>query len=71
MMHNIDVPQRTRSRITILDNSWSGLYGLAFLGALFYFLQQATTFWEGVIGVFKAIFWPGVLLYELLKYLRL
>jgi hypothetical protein len=45
----------------------SGAYGLAFLGALFYFLQHATSFWVGVLGVIKAIFWPAVLIYKVLE----
>ena len=28
----------------------SGVYGLAFIGALVYFLQNATSFWVGVLG---------------------
>jgi hypothetical protein len=51
-----------------VSNQPSAIYGLAFLGALFYFLSHATTFWMGVLGVVKAIFWPGVLIYKLLEY---
>ncbi len=47
-----------------------GIYGLAFIGALVYFIQQATSFWMGVLGFFKAIFWPAVLIYKLLEYLK-
>jgi hypothetical protein len=42
----------------------SGVYGMAFLGALVYYLQQATSFGMGAIGVLKAIFWPAVLIYR-------
>lgn len=45
------------------------VYGFGLIGALIYFLQQATTFQEGVIGVFKAIFWPGFVIYRLLGFL--
>jgi len=48
-----------------------GAYGLAFLGALIYFIQQAGTFWEGVVGVLKACVWPAVLVYKLLEFLKL
>ncbi len=48
-----------------------GIYGIAFIGALVYFLQQATTFWAGVLGFFKALFWPAVLIYKLLEYLKM
>ena len=47
-----------------------GIYGLAFVGALVYFIQQATTFWMGVLGFFKALVWPAVLMYKLLEYLK-
>lgn len=43
-----------------------GVYGLAFIGALIYFIQQADTFWMGVLGVLKAIVWPALLVYHLL-----
>ena len=47
------------------------VYGLGFIGALVYFIQHATTFWIGVLGFFKALFWPAFLVYEMLKYLSL
>ncbi len=47
------------------------LYGLGFLGALVYFLSRATDLWTGVIGLFKAIFWPAFLVHGLLKFLGL
>lgn len=48
-----------------------GVYGLAFIGALVYFLQQATGFWNGVLGIMKAMVWPALLVYHLLKTLQL
>ncbi len=54
-----------------MDNGMGGIYGLAFIGALVYFIQHATTFWEGVLGIGKAIFWPAVLLYKLLEFLKM
>ena len=45
------------------------VYGLGLIGALVYFIQQADSFWAVILGFFKAIFWPGLLVYELLKYL--
>ena len=41
-------------------------YCLGFLGALVYYLQQATGFWNGVLGVLKALFWPAFLVHKLL-----
>lgn len=43
-----------------------GAYGLGFIGALIYFIQNADSFWVGVVGVFKAILWPAFLVYKLL-----
>ena len=51
------------------QGSGGAFYGVGFLGALFYFLTTATSFWAGVIGVLKAIVWPAVLVYGLLKFL--
>ncbi len=47
-----------------------GVYGLGFIGAAVYFLQHAATFWAGVIGIVKAVFWPAVLVYYLLAFLK-
>ena len=47
------------------------VYGLGLLGAWFYYLTHAATFWMGVLGIFKGIFWPAFLVYEVLKYLNM
>lgn len=47
-----------------------GIYGLGFIGAAVYYLSTATGFWNGVIGVLKALVWPAFLVFEVLKYLR-
>ena len=44
------------------------VYGLGLIGAAVYFIMQATTFWMGVLGILKAIVWPAILVYELLKH---
>ncbi len=44
-------------------------YGLGFIGALIYYVSTATSFWNGVLGVLKAIVWPAFLVFELLKYM--
>jgi hypothetical protein len=43
------------------------VYGLGFIGAVIYYISQATTFWIGVLGVLKALVWPAFLVFELLK----
>ncbi|MFZ2167544.1 MAG: hypothetical protein WAV50_01590 [Minisyncoccia bacterium] len=42
------------------------VYGLGVIGAAFYFIQNAPTFWVGAIGVAKALVWPAILIYETL-----
>ena len=44
-------------------------YGLGFIGAVIYYIQAATGFWNGVLGVLKALVWPAFLVFELLKFL--
>jgi hypothetical protein len=46
-----------------------GIYGLAFIGALVYYIQHAQTFMQGVMGVLKALVWPAILIYKLLEFL--
>lgn len=49
----------------------SGIYGFAFLGAAFYYLQHATSFWDGLLGLLKAIAWPAIVMYKVLDMLKL
>lgn len=48
-----------------------GVYGLAFIGAAVYFIQQANGFWPGVLGFLKAIVWPALLIYKLFSQMGL
>ncbi|MEI8068121.1 MAG: hypothetical protein WCG91_04230 [Candidatus Shapirobacteria bacterium] len=47
------------------------IYGLSVIGALFYFLSNATTFGMVMIGIGKSIFWPAILMFKLLTYLQM
>ena len=51
------------------DGCGGALYGLGFIGAAVYYLSSATSFWNGMFGVVKALLWPAFLVYELLKFL--
>jgi hypothetical protein len=46
-----------------------GLYFIGFIGAAIYFVSQATGFWNGALGILKAMVWPAFLVYESFKYL--
>lgn len=43
------------------------VYGLGFIGAVVFFIGQATSFWDGVLGFLQALVWPAFLVYEALK----
>lgn len=59
-------------KTTIKDNSVPGsIYGMAFIGALIYFIQHSMGFWGVIIAIIKAIFWPAVLMYKLLEFLKM
>jgi hypothetical protein len=50
---------------------FGGIYGMAFIGAAIYYLQHVVTFWGGVLGIIKALFWPAVLIYKLFELLKI
>jgi hypothetical protein len=49
----------------------SAVYGLGFIGALVYYIQHATSFWGGVLGILYAMVWPAMLVYKLLEFLKM
>jgi hypothetical protein len=48
-----------------------GIYGVAFLGAAVYYIQHATSFWSGVLGVLQAMIWPAMVLYKVMELLKM
>ena len=46
----------------------NGVYGVGFIGAVVFYIKNATSFWGGVVGFLKASVWPAFLVYELLKH---
>jgi hypothetical protein len=59
------------ARTNINYNSHNSIYGIGVIGALVYFIQHASTFWEGLLGVFQAILWPAVIVYKALEMLKM
>lgn len=47
-----------------------GVYGMGFIGAAIFYVQHAHTFWIGLLGIVKALFWPAFLVYKLLEVLK-
>lgn len=63
--------ERQKTKVVYKGATSAPIYGLGFIGALIYYLGHATTFWIGALGFLKAIVWPAMLVYELLKYLSM
>ena len=52
-----------------MNHSSNAVYGLGFIGAAVYFIQTATSFTVGVVGILKAIVWPAIVVYEIFKFI--
>ncbi|NJD03190.1 MAG: hypothetical protein FIA99_11510 [Ruminiclostridium sp.] len=48
-----------------------GAYFLTIVGAAVYFLQNAASFWGGVLAILKAFVWPSFAIYKVLEILKL
>lgn len=48
------------------QHAGGGIYGLGFIGAVVYYIQQADSFGSGVLGLLKAVIWPAILVYRAL-----
>lgn len=47
------------------------VYGLGFIGALVYYLHQATSLGMGLVGILKSFVWPAYFVYHLFTFLKL
>jgi hypothetical protein len=50
-------------------SSSDAVYGLGLLGAWAFYLTHAHSVWEGLLGIVQGVFWPAMVVYELLKYI--
>ena len=57
------------------SHSGSGIAGTAyfmgFIGAAIYFIQNAASFWPGVLGFLKALVWPVFMVYNLFEFIKI
>jgi hypothetical protein len=60
-----------KPKVVVQGGGSDSVYGLGFIGALVYYIGRAKTFQEGVVGFFKAIVWPAILVYEIFKLLKI
>ena len=63
--------EHLKSKVIYQRSASEAVYGLGLIGAMVYYLGHAATFWLGVLGFLKAIVWPAMLVFEVLKYLNL
>lgn len=63
---------KTKASMGSVPSGASGglVYCLGVIGSAVYYIQAASTFGEGVVGVLKALVWPGFLVYDLLRFLH-
>ena len=64
-------PQQRTIVKNIHRSGGDAVYGLGFIGAAVFYIQHATTFMMGLVGVLKAIVWPALVVYRLLDFLKL
>jgi hypothetical protein len=64
-------PAHQRLKVIRQGGASEAVYGFGLIGAWIYYFTHAATFWIGVLGFFKGIAWPAMLVYEVLKYLHM
>jgi hypothetical protein len=69
MTTETNASEPARRKVIYRGPASAPVYGLGVIGALVYYLPHAATFWAGVLGFFKAVFWPAMLVYKLLEFL--
>jgi hypothetical protein len=69
-----EIPEEVQGKKTCKNLGKGGspgaAYGLGLVGALVFFLQHATSFGDGLLGVLKAIVWPALISYKLLEFFK-
>ena len=58
-------------KIVIKNGGAGGVWLLGFIGSLVYFLQyHGGSLWPVLVAICKALFWPGFLVYDLLRFMH-
>ncbi len=73
MSNQSETPKQDHAYTKIVNrtNASVPVYGFGLIGALVYYIQHATTFGMGLLGVLKAIVWPAMLIYKVLETLQM
>ena len=60
---------RPKTKVIHQRSTSEAVYAFGLIGAWVYYFTTATTFWIGVLGFFKGIVWPAILVFQALKFL--
>jgi len=73
MIESNNMPiQNNQRREEVKDKGFmGGVYFLTIIGAAIYFIQHSTSFWDGLLGILKALIWPLLVIYKILGLLNL
>ena len=63
--------ERGTKKVNYRGSASDAVYGFGLLGAWYYYLSTATSFGMGLLGIVKGIFWPAMLIFEVLKTLEM
>jgi hypothetical protein len=53
------------------NSSAGAVYGIGVIGAIVYFFQNSSGLSDYLVGILKALIWPGMLVYKALELLSL
>lgn len=75
----MDKTQESQAKIVCEKRKWQAssgdmfgmFYCVAVIGVAVYYIQQSDTFWQGVLGVLKALVWPAMLMYKVFTLLAM
>ena len=68
---NTTKQERPKTKTIHYRSTSEAVYGLGLIGAWVYYFTHSATFLLGVLGLFKGIFWPAMLVYEAMKFLNM
>ncbi len=58
---------KEKGKVVVKEGSGNMVYCLGIVGAAVYYIQIADGFWQGILAILKALVWPALLVYELLR----
>jgi hypothetical protein len=71
MSNQTNIQEKPKQKVIRQGGASEAVYGLGIIGAWVYYFTHSATFLLGVVGFFKGIVWPAMLVYEALKYFQM